>query len=162
MISKNDLFLLLTELEDSGEDVGNQISKLMKVPGISPDVLRFVNSRRALDVSSFYDVLRKSYNQKKSPLYKNLVKEEYKDPNEVLIILSALNLQIILFANKLEDDKMFLRHSRVEEVTKVLNDYYKTYDLMPCYKLLKLIKTDLIVFDYISGRRDSEGNLIKN
>ena len=98
-------------------------------------------------------MLRKNYNHKRSNLYINLVKETLNSPTEVLITLSSLNLQILLFAKKLSDDKMFLKHSRAEEITQVLNNYYKTYDLIPCLKLLKLIKADLVAFEQIAGHR---------
>lgn len=153
MLTKTDLVLLLTELEDSGINVDAQINKLLSVEAISYDVLKFINDNRQFDVSIFYELLRKNYNHKKSNLYINLVKEELDNPTEVLITLSALNLQILLFAKKLADNKMFLKHSRAEEITQVLHNYYKTYDLIPCLKLLKLIKADLIAFEQINGHR---------
>ena len=67
----------------------------------------------------------------------------------MLTTLAALNLQILLFAKKLENNEMFLKHSRAEEITRVLNNYYKTYDLRPCNKLLHLIKADLKAFESI-------------
>lgn len=153
MITKNDLLLLLTELQETGEDVDSQIMQVITSPSISLEVLKFINDRRQLDVAGFYELLRKNYNAKKSPLYKNIVKEEMKNPEEVLTTLASLNLQILLFAKKLEDDKLFLKHSRAEEITRVLNNYYKTYDLLPCLKLIKLIKADLCAFETVGGRR---------
>lgn len=153
MLTKTDLLLLLTDIEDSGKNVDVQISKLLKMDTIPYDVLKFINDNRQFDVSVFYDLLRKNYNRKKSNLYINLVREELTNPNEVLIILSCLNLQILLFAKKLVDNKMFLKHSRAEDITRVLNNYYKTYDLIPCLKLLKLIKADLIALEQINGHR---------
>lgn len=153
MLTKTDLLLLLTDIEDSGKNVDVQINKLLKMDTIPYDVLKFINDNRQFDVSVFYDLLRKNYNRKKSNLYINLVREELTNPNEVLIILSCLNLQILLFAKKLVDNKMFLKHSRAEDITRVLNNYYKTYDLIPCLKLLKLIKADLIALEQINGHR---------
>lgn len=149
MLTKTDLVLILTDIESNGVNVTNQIAKLMKSDSISLDVLKFINSQRQLDVADFYNMIRKNYNNKKSPLYKNLVKEELNEPEDVLTTLAALNLQILLYAKNLEDNKMFLKHSRAEEITRVLNNYYKTYDLIPCFKLLKLIKADLKTFEYI-------------
>lgn len=149
MITKNDLVLLLTEMQEKGHNVTPQITKVMLNEGISLDVLKFVNDNRQLDIASFYEMLRKNYNSKKSPLYKNLVKEDMKEAEEVLTTLASLNLQILLFAKKLEDDRMFLSHSRAEEITAVLNNYYKTYDLRPCFKLMRLIKADLKAFESI-------------
>ena len=149
MLTKNDLILLLTEMQEDGKDTGRVIAELLQTEGISKNVLKYINDNRHLDVANFYEVLRKSYNNKKSNLYKNLVKEEIDEPIEALITLSSLNLQILLYAKKLDDDKMFLKHSRAEEITQVLNNYYKTYDLIPCLKALKVIKSDLKCFESI-------------
>ena len=153
MITKNDILLLLTELQESGADVNLYFTKAITAPNVSLEVLKFINDQRQLDVAAFYELLRKNYNSKKSPLYKNIVKEDMDKPDEVLTTLAALNLQILLFAKKLDDDKMFLKHSRAEEITRVLNNYYKTYDLLPCLKLVKLIKADLVAFETVAGRR---------
>lgn len=153
MVTKTDLVLLLTELQDSGIEVKNYLTKTLSSPNVSLDVLKFINDQRQFDVASFYELLRKNYNAKKSPLYKNIVREDISDPQEALTTLAALNLQILLFAKKLDDDKMFLKHSRAEEITRVLNNYYKTYDLIPCLKLLKLVKADLVAFETVAGRR---------
>lgn len=147
MITKSDLLLLLVELGEKGIDTKKQMSQLFKSDDVSLDIIKFINDNRQFEVASFYEMLRKNYNQKKSPLYKNIVKEEYKKATEVLTTLAALQLQILLYAENLEDSKLFLSQSRIEEITKVLNNYCKTYDLIPCYKLLKLIKTDLKVFE---------------
>lgn len=149
MLTKNDLILLLTEMQEDGKDTSRFISELFQTEGISKNVLKYINDNRHLDVANFYEVLRKSYNNKKSNLYKNLVKEEINEPIEALITLSSLNLQILLYAKKLDDDKMFLKHSRAEEITQVLNNYYRTYDLIPCLKALKVIKSDLKCFESI-------------
>ena len=144
MLTKNDLVLLLTEMQNENINVDNYLKKLMLNEGISSDVLKFINTSRELDVSKFYELIRKNYNSKKSPLYINLVKEEQKNMDDVLITLSALNLQILLYAKKLDNNQMFLKHSRGEEITRVLN---KTYNLIPCLNLLKLIKADLKAFE---------------
>lgn len=149
MLTKNDLILLLTELEDQGVAVSKQLNALMLTPSIPADIIKFINDRRQLDVANFYEMLRRNYNHKKSSLYINLVKETFDDPSDVLVTLSALNLQIMLYAKKLDDSKMFLKHSRGEEISQVLNNYYKTYDLIPCLKALKLIKADLKSFESI-------------
>ena len=149
MLTKNDLIMLLTDIENQGIDVSKQFSLLLKSETIPATVLKYINDVRQFDVAAFYDMLRKNYNHKKSPLYKNIVKEEFTDPNEVLTTLCALNLQIMLFARKLADSKLFLKHSRGEEITSVLNNYYKTYDLIPCLKAIRLIKADLKAFELI-------------
>lgn len=149
MLTKTDLILLLTELQENGVDVDKYLIPTMTSSNINLNVLKFINDNRQIDLAAFYEMLRKNHNQKKSPLYMNIVKEELTDPTEVLTTLAALNLQILLFARKLEHSEMFLKHSRAEEITRVLNNYYQTYDLIPCYKLLRLIKADLKVLESI-------------
>lgn len=153
MITKNDIILLLTELQENNINVDNYLRKTILSESVNLDALKFINDNRQLDVAKFYEMLRKNNNSKKSPLYKNIVKEELSNADDVLTTLAALNLQILLFAKKLDDNQMFLKHSRGEEITKVLNNYYATYDLIPCYKLLKLIKADLVALEHIAGRR---------
>ena len=145
-------FVLANQISE-GKNVDNEINKLLKSESIPFDVLKFIHDNRQFNVAAFYELLRKNYNRKKSNLYINIVKEELDNPIEVLTTLAALNLQILLFAKKLPDNKMFLKHSRAEEITQVLNNYYKTYDLIPCLKLLKLIKADLIAFEHLNGHR---------
>jgi hypothetical protein len=99
-------------------------------------------------------MLRKKHNQKKSPLYHNIVKEN-KDPEELVITLSCLLVQINLYSKNLPVNKeMFQREIRAEEITRVLNNYYQTGMLDQCYALIKLLKTDLLVLEHISGRRE--------
>ena len=143
MLTKNDLLLLLNEMQASGKETSKLATRLALSEGVPRDILKYINDNRPLEVAQFYEMLRKNYNHKKSNLYKNLVREELSEPIEALITLSALNLQILLYAKKLDDNKMFLKHSRADEITKVLNNYYNTYDLIPCLKMLKLIKSDL-------------------
>ena len=149
MIRKDDCIILLTEIaEEKGLDVNNYITNLMTTQSIPLDVIKFINTHRPLDVFNFYEKMRKSYNAKKSKLYINLVKEDFDKPTEVLTTLASLALQILLFNDKL-DNNLFLKHSRFEEITRVLNNYSKTYDLRPCLKVLYLIKSDIKIFEEI-------------
>ena len=155
MISKNDLVLILTELsEKDGIDTTSMVTKVLTSKTIPFDVLKYINDKRELEVSKFYSHIRKSYNQKKSKLYLNIVKE-IDDVNDVLTTLSSLNLQLLLFSKKVEDKELFFKHSRAEEITKVLNLYFQNYDLTNCIRLLHLIKADIIAFETLSGRRAS-------
>ena len=98
--------------------------------------------------------MEKSYNKKHSKIYINIVKE-IDNPNDVLTTLSSLLTQILLYSNRLEDDRiLFLNHSRANEITEVLNNYFETYDITKAIRLLKLIKADLMAFEYINGKRD--------
>lgn len=141
MITKNDVILLLTDLQEKGIDVSNHLSNTLK-NGVSISTVQFINANRQLDLFKFYEKIRKSYNQKHSNLYINIVKE-IEDINKVLITLSALETQILIFSKNVEDREMFLRHSRALEISKVLSNYFTTYDSKPCIKLIQLIKADL-------------------
>lgn len=149
MIKKNDVLLLLTELQDNGEDVSKYISTLYKTKDIPIETIKFINNKREIDVASFYERLRSNYNHKKSDLYINIVKEDLTDLDEILTTLAAYNLQVLLFARKLDNKELFYKFSRVEEVTRVLNNYYKTYDIEKCRLILTLIKADLKLFEAI-------------
>lgn len=148
MIKKTDILMLLTELQEKGEDVNKYIKTLYKTPEIPLDTIKFINEHRELDVVSFYEKLRSNYNHKKSDLYINIVKET-DDLSEILTTLAAYNLQVLLFAKKLTNKDSFYKASRVEEVTRVLNNYYKTYDIDKCRLLLTLIKADIKLFEEI-------------
>jgi hypothetical protein len=154
MISKNSLILLLSELQATHNvDTTKQITEVASSTAISMDVLKFINSYRELEICKFYTHLRKSYNQKKSKLYINIMKD-ITDPTEVLTTLASLHLQILLFSKKVEDKQMFLEHSRAVEISKVLLLYLTKYDLANCIKLLNLIKADIEAFEYVQGRRN--------
>lgn len=154
-VSKQDCLLLLTELQDSGIECKNLFVSLMKQDQPTIEVLKFINDNRQLDVTAFYEKLRKSYNNKKSKLYINIVKEDFKNPKDILTTLASLNLQILLYNNDVENSALFLKHCRFEEINMCLLNYAKTYDLIPCQKLLKLIKADLKVLEMVNGRNIS-------
>lgn len=150
MITKNDIFLLLSDLEDKGIEINKSIYSDVSKNGVSLDILKFISSNMQLDLYRFYEKIRKSYNQKHSNLYINIVKE-IEDVNKVLTTLSALQTQILLFSEReAADREMFLRHARVSEISKVLFNYYQTYDLKPCIKLLKLFKADIKCLQEVS------------
>jgi hypothetical protein len=155
MITKNDCLTLLVALEDRGVDINSSMRKLVTSKDIPTEVLKFILDNRGIEVANFYEMLRKKHNQKKSPLYHNIVKE-VTDTDEVITTLACLLVQITLYSNKLPANKeIFQREVRAEEITRVLNTYYSTGDLSQCLALLKLIKTDLLVLEHISGRRES-------
>lgn len=154
MISKNDVLLLLTELEDSGVDCKSYIDILYTPTAPIFEILKFINKNRSLDLVNFYEKIRKSYNHKNSKLYKNIVSCDEQveiDPNTTLTTLSALLNQIMQF--KVEDKPMFMKHRRADEILKVLMIYVNTFDIQPAYKLLTLIKADLIVSEYVNEHR---------
>lgn len=151
MITRRDCLLLLSEMSEKGIDVSDMLNHALRTNDIDLGVVKYINDNRQLDVNSFYEKLRKSYNDKKSILYKNIVTcDEVDCTDTVLTTLASLNLQILLYMSKLEDTSMFLRHTRFEEITQSLLNYSETYDLVPCIKVLQIIKADLKAFEYIN------------
>lgn len=153
MITKNDCMSILIKLEDRGVNIDNYMRKLVVSKEIPLEVLKFISQHRGIEVANFYEMLRKKHNQKKSPLYLNIVKE-VSTLDDVITTLVCLLTQITLYSNKLDTKDSFLKEVRAEEITRVLNEYFKegTYDT--CIALLKIIKSDLLVLEYIAGRRD--------
>lgn len=149
MLKKTDILMLLTELQENGEDVSGYIKTLYKGMNIPLDTIKFINDHRQIDVAQFYEKIRSNYNHKKSDLYINIVKEDLDDLDEILTTLAAYNLQVLLFGRKVDNKELFYKASRVEEVTRVLNNYYKTYDIDKCRLVLSLIKADIKLFEEI-------------
>lgn len=154
MITNNDCILLLSDLESKGnQEAGNLIIKIAGKGSVDLDVLKFINNNKPLEVIEFYEHIRKNYNKKKSNIYINIVKD-VEQPYEVLTTLSALLTQILLYSKKLDENQtLFLKHSRAEEISKVLAYYFKTYDITKAIQLLKLIKLDLLALETVQGRR---------
>lgn len=154
MINKSDLMTILVSLEDRGININQQMRKLLTSKEIPTETLKFILDNRGIEVANFYEMLRKKHNQKKSPLYHNIVKD-ITEPEEVITTLSCLLVQIALYSKKLPANKeIFQREVRAEEISRVLNDYYCTGMLDSSIALIKLLKADLLVLEHISGRRD--------
>lgn len=151
-IKKNDVLLLLTELQDQGVDVKAQINSLMRSSEVPLEVLKFVNENRSLDIIEFYEHIRKTGNAKKSNLYKNIVRE-IEDPQEILTTLSSLLTNILLWSRGVDNKQLFLENARASEISAVLSNYFKTYDITLGMQLIKLIRTDLVSLEYVSGHR---------
>lgn len=154
MITKNDCLTLLISLEDRGINIDNPMKKLITSSTVPMEVLKFILDNRGIEVANFYEMLRKKHNQKKSPLYHNIVKD-IEDVEEIITTLACLLVQINLYSRKLTSNReIFQREIRAEEITRVLNDYYSNGTFDQCLALIKLLKTDLVVLEYISGHRD--------
>lgn len=98
-ITKQDCLVLLADIKDKGVDTKEALKKVVSTPDVSLEVIDFINKNRPFEVSQFYEKLRKSYNKKSSSLYKNIVKsDEVEEPKDLIITLSSLGLQILLFA----------------------------------------------------------------
>ena len=155
MITKNDCLTVLVSLEDKGINIDTMMKKLLTSKDIPLDVLKFILEHRGIEVANFYEMLRKKHNQNKSPLYHNIVKD-IDDPDEIITTLACLLVQVTLYSRKLTVSRdVFQREVRAEEISRVLNNYYSTGTLDQCIALIKLLKTDLLVLEYISGRRDA-------
>jgi hypothetical protein len=155
MITKNDCLTVLVALEDRGLDINPIMKKLITSKEVPHEVLKFILDNRGIEVANFYEMLRKKHNDKKSPLYHNIVKE-VSDPEEIITTLACLLVQITLYSKKLLTNKeIFQREVRAEEITRVLNNYYTTGTMDQCLALIRLIKTDLLVLEHISGRREA-------
>ncbi len=154
MITKNDCLTILVSLEDRGVDINSQMKKLLTAKEIPIEVLKFILTNRGIEVANFYEMLRKKHTQKKSPLYHNIVKD-ITDPEDIITTLACLLVQITLYSKKLTTNKdIFQREVRAEEISRVLNNYYATGTLDSCLALIKLLKSDLLVLEHISGRRE--------
>lgn len=156
MITKNDCLTLLVSLEDHGVNIDKPMRKLVTNREIPIEVLKFILENRGIEVANFYEMLRRKHNQKKSPLYHNIVKE-ITDTDDIITTLACLLVQITLYSKKLSttNKEIFQREIRAEEITRVLNDYYSTGNFDQCLALVKLLKADLLVLEHISGRRAS-------
>lgn len=153
MLTKKDCLMLLAEIESNEKDkqkVNNLTLKAIKNPNVDLEVLKYINSKRQLDVSKFYEKLRYSYNHKKSKLYKNIVKDT-EDIDEIITTLTSLLTQIFLFSKNCDNRQMFLKHSRVNEISKVITLYTENYDITSGMKLLRLIKADLKCFESLKN-----------
>lgn len=147
-ISKTDCLVLLNELSDNGVDASPMIRKLFKLSEPSIEILKFINDNRQLDLVAFYEKIRKSYNNKKSTLYINLMKDpDINNINDVLTTLNSYALQATLFAKSVTNKQIFFRFARLQEVYQCLYYYTKTYDLTNCLKLLSLIKSDIKILE---------------
>lgn len=154
MITKNDCLSILVKLGDQGiENVNAYIKKLLIAKEVPIEVLKFISTNRGIEVADFYEMLRRSHNKHKSPLYVNIVKDDISD-NEVITTLSSLLVQIGLYSRKITNVEDFFKQVRAEEITRVLNEFFKSLDFTDCRKLLAVIKADLLVLEYIAGRRE--------
>ena len=150
MLTKNDCLIILSQMEKDGIEVTLQKKELITNPEISLSILEFIDKNRPFDIKQFYEKLRKSYNNKKSKLYKSIVDIDTKEPKDIVVTLSCLLTQILLFSTTTKDRELFLKHSRATEISKVLTNYFLTYDLSLCLGLLQYIRADLKVLESLN------------
>lgn len=144
MIDKTDIILLLSDMQKNNIDVSNDVKAVLNSDIIPLNIIKKINEFKSIDIITFYIKLKKSYNDKHSKLYKNIMRADENlldDPKTALTTLSALLNQILLY--KPEDRVMFYKHARGNEIAQVLSIYFKTYNIEPVYKLLALTKADI-------------------
>ena len=160
MLQKNDCISLLVKLEDSGipkKEIDKYITQVIVSNTMPIEALKFIVANNGIKAVDFYEYLRKKHNKDKSPLYTNILSDTPRD--DVITTLTCLLTQIVLYSNKLDTDKeAFLHDVRAEEITRVLNIYFSTGAKDDCDSLLGLIKTDLLVLEYLNGKRDLDMN----
>lgn len=149
MITRNDCMLLLANLpaDDKSDEM---LSLCCKSHQPNIDVMQYIHSRQPLDIIAFYNKIRKSYNNKKSTLYINIMKE-IDNVDDVMVTLASLLTQIMLFAKTVDDKQMFLQHSRASDIVKCLSVYYKSYNPEYAIKLIQIFKADIKVLEEIDN-----------
>jgi len=153
MITKNDCMSILVSLEDKGININQQIHKLLISKDIPVDVLQFIAANRGFEAIDFYEMLRKKHNKNKSPLYTNLLKGQ-EDPEELAITLACLLTQVVLYSKKLENSTNFLNEIRFKDLARAMCSYSETDSAEEIIKVLTAIKTDLVVLEYLAGKRE--------
>lgn len=159
MITKDECLEYLIKLEDSGIQTNKQIKMLLLSKDPPLEVLQFISKNNGFEATNFYQMLRKKHNKNKSPLYTNLLKDTL-DQNDIIITLSSLLTQILLYGKKLlpENQFDFYKHVRAAELTQAINYYFEYEKIDFCLELKKLIRADILVLEYIDGQRE----VIKN
>lgn len=150
-ISKKECLSLLFELREKGINCDTMLTQTLNTVDPPIEVIKFINAHRELNIRKFYEKLRRSYNDKHSKLYINIVREDKLEPEEVATCLGALLQQILLFNKDLKSNS-FLESSRSVEISKCLLHYLKTQDTIPCRKILALVKADLKTLEEISKK----------
>lgn len=156
MLTQMDCLAMLTRMSDAGiagADAYIRKALLSKEPPL--DALRFILEHRGLHVADFYEMLRKSHNKKGSPLYTNLLSDSLPD-DELPTTLSSLLTQIFLFGRKLPEDERyeFYQAARAPEVAKAVEVLSADEDKSAGLAVLGLIRSDLLVLEYLAGKRE--------
>ena len=153
MINKEDCLSILVKLEDTGLNIDAQMRDLIlaKEPPLS--VLKFIADNHGIESCDFYEKLRKSHNEKKSPLYKNIMDEAIEN-TELPIVLASLLTQLAVYSRNISNKEQFFKETRAKELAEALTAFYDSFDTAKGLLVLKLIKTDILVLEYIKGRRE--------
>ena len=149
MINRIDCYEVLFSLKKRGVDVEKQLKMLSTSPSVPLEVIRFINETRPLNVTAFYESLRKKNNQKSSKLYKNIVVESHDNPLEVVKTASSLLTQILITSEKLpkEEVSSFYSQTRAKELTNALSEYFINGDIQKVLEELKRVKEDIKILE---------------
>jgi hypothetical protein len=156
MLNKNDCLVILAKMSTKGINVDAQMKKLLVAKEIPTETLKFIAQNQGIEAVNFYEMLRKKHNKQKSPLYTNILRG-VETEEDIITTLVCLLTQIILYGNKLGTEKYnFFTEVRANEISTILNNYFTLNDLTNSAELLKAIKMDLLVLEYLNGRRELE------
>ena len=156
MLTKSDCMSILVKLEDKGINIDAQMKKLILAKDLPVETLKFIAQNQGIEAVNFYEMLRRQYNKKKSKLYVNILKDS-KSPEDIITTLTCLMQQIVLYNNKLESNQdAFIKEVRAGEIAEALMEYFKNTSIDKAAALLQLIKTDLLVLEYLNNRRNLE------
>lgn len=142
MITSDDCLLILNTLKEKGVDT-QKIEEELSLRGPTKKVVKFIKDNDDLDIYNFYRKLRKSYNDKRSKLYINIVKEDFSNVENIPTTMASYVLQSLLYANQTNDETMFLEQARYNECCECLLEYGQSGNLIPCIRLLQTIKQEI-------------------
>lgn len=148
MLTRQDCYKILFEMSNKGLNVQKQISTLSTSTKVPIELIRFINQNRELNVTTFYESLRKKHNAKSSKLYLKLMKEEI-EATECLKTLSSYITQVLIMSESIDtgERKSFYNSVRIKEALSALNKYFLEQDITECIDILKMIKSDIKILE---------------
>lgn len=144
MLTNQDLIYFLTKWNTKEADV--IIRKLLTSSSFKGEAISYLNSLRSIDIVNFYEHLRKSYNEKHSSLYINLMREEL-SLDEQIITLASYILQANIYLKKSINKPLFIRESSLLDASRALELYYSQEDFLWVSKQLSKIKEDIKLYE---------------
>ena len=165
MIDLLDCTGLLVRLEDQGvnkAEINKNLAKLYAAKSWDDpkalEVLKFIVANKGIAAIEFFESLRQKHNKHNSPLYTNIMgfdahAVDVLDGNKIATTLSSLLTQIFLYNSKINDD-IFLKQARANEIADALADFSTTGDLTKCFTLLAVIKSDIMVLEFLNNKRE--------
>lgn len=150
MLTSQDLIYFLTKCNTKEADV--IIRKLLTSSAFKGEAISYLNSTRSIDIVNFYEHLRKSYNEKRSSLYINLMKEDLPLEDQVITLASYI-LQANIYLKKAINRPLFIRESEVNNSALALQKYYSQEDLLEVRNQLNKIKEDIKLYESFYRRK---------